>query len=148
MARLAIMLSSDQVQEVEALALLNQEQIADYFGISRTTFKAICCRDDEVRVRYKRGKAKAIAHVANGLLQKARTGDTTSMIFYLKTQASWRETAIPEQVDPPSSTDTAGEDKLNLFLEEIAARSGRVGLEGPRRVGDEWTAGAEQAPAR
>lgn len=28
-----------------------------------------------------------IAHVANGLLQKARTGCTTSSIFYLKTQA-------------------------------------------------------------
>ena len=43
MARPAIVLSPSQVQEVETLAaLLNQEQIADYFGISRTTFKAIC----------------------------------------------------------------------------------------------------------
>jgi hypothetical protein len=42
--------------------------------------------------RYKRGKAKAIAHVARGLLQKARSGDTVSSIFFLKTQAGWRET--------------------------------------------------------
>ena len=42
--------------------------------------------------RYERRKAKAIAHVANGLLEKARSGDTTSSIFYLKTQAGWRET--------------------------------------------------------
>ena len=93
MGRPPITLTPDQVREVETLAaLLNQEQIADYFGIARNTFRAICERDEEVLVRYKRGKAKAIAHVANGLLQKARSGDTTSSIFYLKTQAGWRET--------------------------------------------------------
>jgi hypothetical protein len=93
MPQLPIVLSDDQVREVETLAaLLNQEQIADYFGIARRTFQAIIERDEEVAARYKRGKAKAIAHVANGLLQKARAGDTTSSIFYLKTQAGWRET--------------------------------------------------------
>ena len=93
MPRAAIVLSPDQVREVETLAaLLNQDQIADYFGIGRRTFHAICQRDEEVAARYKRGKARAIAPVANGLLQKARSGDTTSAIFYLKTQAGWRET--------------------------------------------------------
>ena len=93
MPRAPIVLSPDQVREVETLAaLLNQDQIADYFGIGRRTFHAICQRDEEVAARYKRGKARAIAHVANGLLQKARSGDTTSAIFYLKTQAGWRET--------------------------------------------------------
>lgn len=97
MARPIITLDPDQVLEVETLAaLLNLDQIADYFGICRNTFRAICNRDEEVAARYKRGKAKAIAHVANGLLQKARAGDTTSSIFYLKTQAGWRETALPE----------------------------------------------------
>ncbi|WP_254695301.1 hypothetical protein [Oceanicola sp. D3] len=94
MGRPPITLSEAQTLEVETLAaLLNQDQIADYFGICRNTFRAICERDAEVGARYKRGKAKAIAHVANGLLQKARSGDTTSSIFYLKTQAGWRETA-------------------------------------------------------
>ena len=49
-------------------------------------------RDPDIAERYKRGKAKAIAHVAKGLLQKARSGDTVSSIFFLKTQAGWRET--------------------------------------------------------
>lgn len=93
-ARPFIALSPAQVQEVETVAaLLSQDQIADYFGICRNTFRAIRDRDAQVDARYKWGKAKAIAHVANGLLQKARSGDTTSMIFYLKTQAHWRETA-------------------------------------------------------
>lgn len=95
MGRPAITLTPEQVREVETLAaLLNQDQIADYFGISRNTFRAICGRDDEVAARYRKGKAKAIAHVANSLLQKARAGDTTSAIFYLKTHAGWREPDI------------------------------------------------------
>ena len=88
-----IEISDAQRQEVETLAaLLSQEQIADYLGISRNTFRAICERDPDIGERYKRGKAKAIAHVAKGLLQKARGGHTASSIFYLKTQAGWRET--------------------------------------------------------
>lgn len=94
MARPPITLTDDEVREVETLAaLLNQDQISDYFGVARNTFRAICDRDPEVLARYKRGKAKAIAHVANGLLHKARNGDTVSSIFYLKTQAGWRETS-------------------------------------------------------
>lgn len=119
MGRPQIMLSPEQVQEVETLAaLLNQDQIADYFGIARNTFRAICDRDAEVLARYKRGKAKAIAHVANGLLQKARAGCTTSSIFYLKTQAGWRETAEIRH-------DTT--DPVREFLDEIAMHSGRIG---------------------
>jgi hypothetical protein len=92
MGRPPVQLSPSQVQEVETLAaLLSQDQIADYFGIVRNTFRAICERDEEVVARYKKGKAKAIAHVANSLLQKARAGDTIAMLFYLKTQGGWRE---------------------------------------------------------
>jgi hypothetical protein len=93
MPRKPIELTDEQRGEIETLgALLNQDQIADYLGIGRTTFHAIMGRDPDIAERYKRGKAKAIAHVARGLLQKARSGDTVSSIFYLKTQAGWRET--------------------------------------------------------
>ena len=80
MGRKAKTLTDKQRREVETLgAVLPVEQIAAYFGVGKTTF-------------YKRGKAKAIRDVAGGLLQKARSGDTASAIFYLKTQAGWRET--------------------------------------------------------
>ena len=96
-----IELTDIQRQEVETLAaLLNQEQIADYLGIGRTTFHRLMQRDPDIEARYKRGKAKAIAHVASGLLQKARSGDTTSSIFYLKTQGGWRQTERLEHVAP------------------------------------------------
>lgn len=88
-----IVLTDKQKAELETLsAVLNAEQIADYFGIGRTTFFAILERDEEVSELYKRGKAKAIGAVAQSLVQKARAGDTASAIFFLKTQAGWKET--------------------------------------------------------
>ena len=86
-------LTDKQRGEIETLAaFLSIEQLADYFGIGRTTFFALMERDPEISELYKRGKSKAIAHIAQGLIQKARAGDTTSAIFFLKTQARWRET--------------------------------------------------------
>lgn len=88
----ARVLTDDELAQVEALAsVLSTEQIADYFGIGRTTFYQIMERQDDVSVRYKRGRAKAVGTVAKGLLQKAQSGDNVAMMFYLKTQAGWRE---------------------------------------------------------
>ena len=98
--RAALTLSPAQMAEVETLAaVLNAEQIADYFGIGRTTFFAMIRRDAEIGERYKKGKARAIGAIAQGLIQKARSGDTASMIFYLKTQGGWRETLQIERHD-------------------------------------------------
>ena len=72
--------------------MLSVEQMSAYFGICSNTFTAICERDPTILEAYKRGKAKAIENVAQGLVQKALAGDTTSAIFFLKTQARWRET--------------------------------------------------------
>ena len=71
--------------------------------MGRTTFYAVMDRQPEVAEHYKRGKAKAIGSVAQGLLKKARDGDTASAIFYLKTQAGWRETTA---IDHTSSDGT------------------------------------------
>jgi hypothetical protein len=38
------------------------------------------------------GKSKAIMTIGGKLYQKAKDGDTTAMIFYLKTQGRWSET--------------------------------------------------------
>jgi hypothetical protein len=97
MARPTKVLTEAQKAEVETLAaVLNAAQMADYFAIGRTTFFAMMERDGEIAERYKRGKARAIGAIAQGLIAKARGGDTASMIFYLKTQAGWRETTTVE----------------------------------------------------
>jgi IS30 family transposase len=86
-------LTDEQIIQVEALAAyLSQEQIADYLGVGKTTWYEIVKRQPEVSERYKKGKAKAVGSIAQSLIEKAKNGDTASIIFYLKTQAGWRET--------------------------------------------------------
>ena len=85
-------ITDDQKQQIEKLAaVLTVEQLADFLGIGRTTFYEIMERDEEISVRYKRGRANAIGGVAKNLVQKAMNGDNAAMIFYLKTQAGWKE---------------------------------------------------------
>lgn len=113
--RPTIVLDDDQVAQVEALgAVLSLEQIADYFGIGRTTFHHIMDRQPEVAERYKKGKARAIGSVANGLLQRAQAGDTASAIFYLKTQARWTERQEVAHTSPDGSMSPAASQEAIL----------------------------------
>lgn len=94
-------LSYEQEVQLEALAsVLTVEQIADHFGMARSTLFKIMADDPDIRARYDMGKAKAIAEIAGSLLTKARKGDTASQIFFLKTQAGWRETNKVEVSGP------------------------------------------------
>lgn len=98
-----IVFDEKQMAQVEALAsVLTLEQMPDYFGIARNTFRAVCERQPEVLEHYKKGKARAIGNVAKNLLTIANEGNLTAIIFYLKTQAGWREQAeeIEEKTAP------------------------------------------------
>lgn len=108
--RPTIDLNDEQIIQVESLgSVLSIEQIADYFGIAKVTFYAMMERQPDISVRYKRGKAKAIGSVSKGLLQKAMNGDNAAAIFYLKTQAGWKETSV---VDNTSSDGTMTPSKI------------------------------------
>jgi hypothetical protein len=92
-----IELNDEQRGELKTLgAVLNQQQLADYFGFTKETLIQIFKRDPEALLMYKKGKSKAIADIAGSLISKARDGDTASAIFYLKTQAGWREVSRDE----------------------------------------------------
>lgn len=94
--------TEDNIMQVEKLAsVLSKSQLADYLNISENTFRAIEDRQPEVSEAYKRGKAKAIGSVATNLIQQAQAGNTTAAIFYLKTQAGWKEDKEPERELPP-----------------------------------------------
>jgi hypothetical protein len=87
-----VVFNDERVAKVEALAAVcTKGQIADYFGISEKTLRAVEDRQPEVFTAYKKGKAKAIENVGQGLLQAALDGNMTAAIFYLKTQAGWSE---------------------------------------------------------
>ncbi|MGQ4834762.1 MAG: hypothetical protein ACP6IS_12830 [Candidatus Asgardarchaeia archaeon] len=90
-----------QINQVEALAsVLTVEQISEYFGISYVTFGRLRKDNPEIDKAYKKGKAKAIYDVASGLLETAKKGNLTARMFYLKTQAGWREANRTELTGP------------------------------------------------
>ena len=91
-----------QVSQVEALAsVLTKGQMADYFSISETTLREVEKRQPEVSDAYKRGRAKAIGSIAKNLLSQAQNGNISAAIFYLKTQAGWKEAKEDERPPQP-----------------------------------------------
>lgn len=114
-------LTEAQRAEVETLsAVLNAEQIADFLGIGRTTFFALLNRDEDLSERYKRGKARAIGAVAQSLVTKARAGNVTAMIFFLKTQGGWREGVdLAVKQEPVEDIDLSqlSDEELNALME-------------------------------
>lgn len=85
-------LDAAQLKELETLAsVLSQDQAAAYLGMCRRNLQKILEQHAEAREAWDRGKAKAIAAVAQGLLQKALKGNLNAMIFFLKTQGRWSE---------------------------------------------------------
>ena len=81
------------LKQVEALAAqgLTRKQIAESLGISPATVYDRQRKDEDFKAAIKRGKAKGIAKVSNALFQQAIKGNITAQIFYLKTQAGWKE---------------------------------------------------------
>lgn len=101
--RPAVVFDTEQIAQVKALAsVLSKGQLADYFGVSENTFREIEKRQPEVSEAYKKGKGNAIASVGSNLINQARNGNVTAAIFYLKTQAGWKES---DQTTVSTSTD-------------------------------------------
>ena len=85
-------LTETDVIKLEALACcLTKSQVADYFGMTEKTLRAIEGRQPEVSTAYRKGKAMAIASVATSLYDQAMAGNFYAMKFYLQTQAGWSE---------------------------------------------------------
>lgn len=88
----ARVLTEKEIIQVESLAAtLRIEQIADYFGISEQTFSRIKQRQPKVLEAYKKGRAKIINNIGDNLIQSALEGDAVRQMFFLKTQAGWKE---------------------------------------------------------
>jgi hypothetical protein len=140
-----VTLTEAQRAEVETLAaVLTAEQTADFLGIGRTTFFALLNRDEDLSERYKRGKARAVGAVAQSLVTKARAGNVTAMIFYLKTQGGWRETLQVAEADRGDSIDLSGVSDATLeellAVLEAAAKTDQTAIDLERKGSDEqWS---------
>lgn len=74
-----------------------QETIASIIGIDPKTLRK------HYRDELDQSKAKANATIGGALFNKAKSGDTTAMIFWMKTQAGWKETNVNEHTSPDGS---------------------------------------------
>lgn len=72
----------------------SEEEIALALGISYSTLRRRKADNEQFEQAIKRGKAKANVFVGGKLMQKIKEGDTTAMIFYLKTRCKWSEKQI------------------------------------------------------
>ena len=75
-----------------------QETIAQILGIDAKTLRK------HYRDELDLSRAKANATIGGALFNKAKGGDTAAMIFWMKTQAGWRETEAAQSEEAPSMT--------------------------------------------
>ena len=96
-----IIFTEADLQAVQELSSsLSVEQIAGYFGISKTTYYEVAKRQPELLERYKQGKSKRIAEYGELVHHHILNGDKDMLKFYLRTQAGWSE-----KKDAPVKTD-------------------------------------------
>ena len=114
--------------EREAAKGLAEYQVAAALGVSADTLTR--CKADQpgVAEALQRGRQAAVGRIENAAYACALKAETvpqyqTSMIFWLKTQAGWKERQVVETVQ----TDDAGESR-DALLARIRALAGRDDL--------------------
>ena len=75
-----------QIVQLHATIGTRQDDIAAIIGIDPKTLRL------HYREELDLAAAKANATIGGALFNKARGGDTTAMIFWMKTRAGWKET--------------------------------------------------------
>ncbi len=88
-----IEITDELCKKAESLAAqgLTLEQIAGVLGMGERTLYEKKEEFSQFSQAIKKGQAKGVAVVTNKLFEKARDGDNTSMIFYLKNRAGWKD---------------------------------------------------------
>lgn len=117
---------SRQIVQLHATIGTAQDVIADILGIDAKTLRK------HYRTELDHATAQANATIGGALFNKAKGGDTTAMIFWMKTRAGWRETSAVElsgQGGGPIQTEDVGRAaaKVADMLNAIAERSGTAG---------------------
>ena len=86
MARPKYEITDDILKKVETLAAqgLNMAQIASVLHISKETIYRRQKECPELKEAIERGRDKGIGTVVNALFNKAKSGDNTAIIFWLK----------------------------------------------------------------
>lgn len=91
-------------QKLDEIAILAGKgltinQICAYYGITYTTWLKRTYEHPELKLAFKMGKVKMISSVSGELIKRIKGGNVPATIFYLKTQAGWKETSDVD-IDP------------------------------------------------
>ena len=86
-----------ELVQLHTMVGTRQEAIASIIGVDPKTLRKY------YRDELDQSKAKANATIGGALFNKAKSGDTTAMIFWMKTQAGWKETNVNELTSPDGS---------------------------------------------
>jgi len=125
-------LTDAQIKEVGTLApYLSIEQIAKYFGFSDLVFHAIMKRQPDVRKVYDSARQKTIRDISKSLIMKARAGNMSAIIFFLKCQAHWRET---DKVDTKTIAAAASAAAAALVIRDETADAASRNISSSRRA--------------
>jgi hypothetical protein len=112
--------TNEQRQLVQLHATIGTQQsvIADIIGVDDKTLRK------HYREELDQSRAKANATIGGVLFNKAKGGDTAAMIFWMKTQAGWREKSEIDHTSSDGSMTPKGLDLSGLSddaLREVAA---------------------------
>lgn len=86
-----------ELVQLHTMVGTTQEALASIIGIDPKTLRKY------YRDELDHSKAKANATIGGALFNKAKSGDTAAMIFWMKTQAGWKETNVNEHTNPDGS---------------------------------------------
>lgn len=86
-----IELTDAQLEELKILSVTcTLNEIADYFGITRETFRQMRIRDEKVSSHYKKGLINAKKMVGNKIFKRAvLSDDLTAQIYWMNHRGGW-----------------------------------------------------------
>lgn len=109
------------IVQIHATIGTPQDDIAKVLGIDPKTLRL------HYRDELDLASAKANAVIGGALFNKAKAGDTTAMIFWMKTRAGWRETSVTEHMGrdggPIQTQDVTAADVIAARLAAIKSRA-------------------------
>ena len=103
-----------ELVQLHTMVGTRQEAIASIIGIDPKTLRK------HYRKELDQSKAKANATIGGALFNKAKSGDTAAMIFWMKTQAGWRETTA---IDHSSSDRSMSPTRIEIVAPDVNPES-------------------------